>query len=58
MPVKKKKLELSKAVKGLLKGEIKRFVTIIEKYYPEGKDKKEILKKFEEISALVGKVIE
>lgn len=58
MPAKKKKLELSKAVKGLLKGEIKRFVTIIEKYYPEGKDKKEILKKFEEISALVGKVIE
>lgn len=54
----KKKLELSKAVKGLLKGEVKRFVTIIEKYYPEGKDKKEILKKFEEISALVGKVLE
>lgn len=54
----KKKLELSKTVKGLLKGEIKRFVTIIEKYYPEGKDKKEILKKFEEISALVWKVIE
>lgn len=58
MPVKKKKLELSKAVKGLLKGEVKRFVTIIEKYYPEGKDKKEILKKFEEISALVAKVLE
>ena len=54
----KKKLELSKAVKGLLKGEIKRFVTIIEKYYPEGKDKREILKKFEEISALVGKVLD
>lgn len=58
MPAKKKKLELSKTVKGLLKGEIKRFVTIIEKYYPEGKDKKEILKKFEEISVLVEKVIE
>ena len=53
----KKKIELSKAVKGLLKGEIKRFVTIIVKYYPEGKDKKEILKKFEEVAALVEKAI-
>lgn len=53
----KKKIELSKTVKGLLKGEIKRFVTIIEKYYPGGKDKKEILKKFEEISVLVEKVL-
>lgn len=56
MPV-KKKIELSKAVKGLLRGEVKRFVTIIAKYYPEGKDKKEILKKFEEISALVEKAV-
>lgn len=54
----KKKLELSKTVKGLLKGEIKRFVTIITKNYPDGKEKKEILKKFEEISAIIEKTVE
>lgn len=53
----KKKVELSKAAKGLLKGELKRFVTIIEKYFPEGKDKKEVLKKFEEIADLVEKKV-
>ena len=56
MPV-KKKFELSKAAKSLLKGEVKRFVTIISKYYPEGKDKKEILKKFEEIVTLIEKAV-
>lgn len=53
----KKKVELSVKVKGLLKAELKRFVTIVDKYLPNGKDKKEILKKFEEIIELVEKVI-
>lgn len=53
----KKKIELTAKAKGLLKGEIKRFMTIIKKYYPEGKDKKEIVKKFEEITVLVGKAL-
>lgn len=55
MPAKKK--ELSKFAKGLISGEVKRFVTIIEKYLPDGKNKKEILKKFEEIAALIEKTI-
>ncbi len=53
----KKKVEISAKVKGLLKAELKRFVTIVDKYFPNGKDKKEILKKFEEIAELVEKVI-
>ena len=53
----KKKVELSKVAKGLVLGELKRFVTIIDKYLPNGKDKKEILKKFEEVSALVEKAV-
>lgn len=53
----KKKIELDKKVKGLLLGELKRFVTIIDKYLPAGKDKKEILKKFEEVAALVEKAV-
>lgn len=58
MPAKKKKVELSKFAKSILRGEIKRFVTIITKYYPDGKEKKEILKKFEEISAIIEKTVE
>ena len=54
----KKKVELSKFAKSILRGEIKRFVTIITKYYPDGKEKKEILKKFEEISAIIEKTVE
>ena len=53
----KKKAELSAKVKGMIKGELKRFVTIIDKYFPNGKNKKEILKKFEEIADLVEKEI-
>lgn len=53
----KKKEELTKFVKGMLAGEVKRFKTIIEKYFPNGKDKKDILKKFEEIAAIVEKTV-
>ena len=53
----KKKAELSAKAKGMIKGELKRFVTIIDKYLSNGKNKKEILKKFEEIAALVEKEI-
>ena len=53
----KKKTELDPKVRGLLKGELKRFVTLIDKYLPNSKNKKEILKKFEEIAALVEKEI-
>lgn len=53
----KKKVVLDAKVKGLIKGELKRFITIIEKYLPAGKDKKEILAKFEEVVALVEKAI-
>lgn len=53
----KKKIELDKKVKGILLGELKRFVTIIDKYLPNTKDKKEILKKFEEIAVLVEKAV-
>ena len=53
----KKKAELSAKVKGMINGELKRFVTIIDKYLPNTKNKKEILKKFEEIADLVEKEI-
>lgn len=53
----KKKVELNNTVKGLILGELKRFVTIINKYLPESKAKKEILKKFEEISELAEKAV-
>lgn len=53
----KKKAALDKKVKGFILAELKRFVTIITKYLPEGKDKKEILKKFEEVAALVEKAV-
>ena len=53
----KKKVELEAKVKGLILGELKRFVTIIDKYLPNGKDKKDILKKFEEVVALVEKAV-
>ena len=52
-----KKIELDNKTKGLILGELKRFVTIINKYFPAGKNKKEILKKFEEIVELVEKSI-
>ena len=54
---KAKKVEFSPKVKGLILGELKRFVTIIDKYFPAGKDKKEILEKFKEIVALVEKKV-
>lgn len=54
----KKKVEVSPFVKKLVLGEVKRFVTIIEKYLPESKNKKEILKKFEEIAELTKKAVE
>ena len=53
----KKKNAISKMARGLILGEIKRFKTIITKYYPDGKEKKEILKMFEEIAELVEKSI-
>ena len=53
----KKKVVLDAKVKGLIKGELKRFITIIEKYLPAGKEKKEILTQFEEVIALVEKAI-
>ena len=53
----KKKVVLEAKVKGLIKGELKRFITIIEKYLPAGKEKKEILTQFEEVIALVEKAI-
>ena len=53
----KKKAVLEANVKGLITGELKRFMTIIEKYLPAGKDKKEIIAKFEEVVALVEKAI-
>lgn len=55
---KTKKIELTKFVKGMLSGEVKRFKTIIEKYFPNGKDKKDILAKFEEIAAIINKTVE
>lgn len=51
----KKKNAISKMAKGLILGELKRFKTIIAKYYPDGKEKKDILKTFEEISIKVEK---
>ena len=54
---KAKKAELSQKAKGLIIGELKRFVTIIDKYLPAGKDKKEILEKFKEIAILVEKKV-
>lgn len=51
----KKKNAISKMARGLILGEIKRFKTIITKYYPDGKEKKEILKSFEEISVRIEK---
>ena len=53
----KKKIVITKFAKGVILAELKRFVTIITKYLPEGKDKKEILKKFEEVAALVEKAV-
>lgn len=53
----KKKEAISKFAKSLILGELKRFVTIITKYLPDGKDKKEILKKFEEVEALTKKAV-
>lgn len=53
----KKKVVLDAKVKGLIKVELKRFVTIIEKYLPASKEKKEILTQFEEVIALVEKAI-
>ena len=50
-----KKNVISKMARGLILGEVKRFKTIISKYYPDGKEKKEILKLFEEISARIEK---
>lgn len=51
----RKKLAFTKLGKALVIGETKRFVTIISKYFPDSKEKKEILKKFEEVSAIVEK---
>lgn len=51
----KKKSMISKVARGLILGELKRFKTIITKYYPDGKEKKDILKAFEEISAKIEK---
>lgn len=56
MAIKKKNM-LSKAARGLIIGEFKRFKTIISKYYPECKEKKEILKSFDEIAARIEKSI-
>lgn len=53
----KKKVELDKKVKGMLLGELKRFVTLMNKYLPNSKDKKELLKKFEDVAALVEKAV-
>lgn len=53
----KKKAVISEKVKALLKAELKRFVTIVDKYLPDSKNKKDILAKFEEISELVEKEI-
>ena len=53
----KKKAELDIRIKKMILAELKRFVTIIEKYLPASKDKKEILKKFEEVAALVEKAV-
>ncbi len=54
----KKKVEITKFAKSIILGELKRFVTIITKYLPESKNKKEILKKFEEIAELTKKAVE
>ena len=53
----KKKAALDAKVKGLIVGELKRFATIIDKYLPNTKEKKEILTQFEEVVALVEKAI-
>ena len=53
----KKKEAISAAAKKLILGELKRFVTIIAKYLPDSKDKKELLKKFEEVEALAKKAV-
>ena len=53
----KKKVEITKFAKSLLMGEVKRFVTIVNKYLPDGKNKKDILKKFEEVAELMEKAL-
>ena len=53
----KKKVEITKFAKSLLRGEVKRFVTIVNKYLPDGKNKKDILKKFEEVAELMEKAL-
>lgn len=53
----KKKVELDIRIKKMILAELKRFVTIIDKYLPSGKNKKEILEKFKEVASLVEKAV-
>ena len=53
----KKKTELDIRIRKIILAELKRFVTIIDKYLPAGKNKKEILEKFKEVAALVEKAV-
>lgn len=51
------KTKMTEAAKKLMLAEVKRFTTMVIKYIPDGKDKKDILKKFEEVVALVEKAV-
>lgn len=51
------KTKMTEAAKKLMLAEVKRFTTMVIKYIPNGKDKKDILKKFEEVVALVEKAV-
>lgn len=51
------KTKMTEAAKKLMLAEVKRFTTMVIKYLPNGKDKKDILKKFEEVVALVEKAV-
>lgn len=53
----KKKAELDIRIKKIILAELKRFVTIIDKYLPAGKNKKAILEKFKEVASLVEKAV-
>ena len=52
------KTRMTEAAKKLMLAEVKRFTTMVIKYIPDGKAKKEIEEKFAEVAALIEKVAE
>ncbi len=52
------KVKMTEAAKKIMLAEVKRFATMVTKYIPDGKAKKEIEEKFAEVAALIEKVAE